>query len=234
MDTTTGNNPASATDASQAAEQLKSTLSSADSTVSQAIQSLGLVHQARLSQASRTAAALKAQYGANDPRVKAAEAAVTAAKTTIGRVSMVGRQLAAPAVQVAKAGWALQGYVLDAQLQPAAKYTVFLVDANKTFLPQYGFAYTDDTGYFVINYAGGQVPAATQLFIEIANTEAKPVYLSSTAFQPAPGSTSFQNIVLPAGGEPIGDPPKEIRVVALPGKDAPSPTGASPSSSSKP
>ncbi len=236
MDRTPSTNESNASTASQAAERLKTTLSSADSSVNQGIQSLGLVHQARLSQATRTAAALKAQYGADDPRVKAAEASVTATKTTIARVSMVRQQLAAPAVQVAKTGWALQGRVVDAQLQPMAKFTVFLVDANKTFLQQYGFAYTDDTGYFLLNYAGGsgQAPAATQLFLEVADTGANPVYLSSTAFQPVLGTASFQNIVLPAGGQPIGDPPQAIRAVALPGKDAQTKKGTTPSKRSKP
>ena len=216
---TTGTAADATPTAAQAAAQLKTTLTAADTDATQHIQNLGLVHQARLSQATRTAAALTTQYGASDPRVQAAQASVTAIQTTVARVSLVSQQLAAPAVQVASAGWALQGFVLNAQLQPAARFTVFLVDADKTYLRQYGFAYTDDTGYFLINYAGdtGQTPPATQqLFVEIANTDAKPVYLSSTAFQPVVGTATFQNIVLPAGEQPIGDPPKEIRAVALP------------------
>ena len=220
MDTTPSSSQTGTPDPSQAAEQLKTTLSTADNSVNQGIQNLGLVHQARLSQATRTVAALTAQYGASDPRVQAAQAAVTATKTTIARVAMVRQQAAAPAVQVAKAGWALQGHVFDAQLQPAARFTVFLVDPNKTFLQQYGFSYTDDTGYFVINYGGGQAPSFSQLFIEVANTDANPVFLSSTPFQPVLGAASFQNIVLPAGGQPIGDPPAAIRAVALPNKEA--------------
>lgn len=227
MDTTPSSNDSTTTTAtaSQAAGQLKATLTSADANVTQGIQGLGLVHQARLSQATRTAAALKAQYGADDPRVKAAEAAVTATQTNIGRISMVSQQLAAPAVQVASTGWALQGHVLDAQLQPVAKYTVFLVDANKEFLKQYGFSYTDATGYFLLNYSGvsGQARAAatttTQLFIAVVNADANPVYLSSTPFQPVLGTATFQNIVLPAGGT-LGDPTQPIRAVAFPGRDA--------------
>lgn len=236
MDTTPGSNETNTSTATQATEQLKTALGSADSSVNQGIQSLGLVHQARLSQASRTVAALTAQYGASDPRVQAAQASVAVTKTTIARVSMVRQQVAVPAVQVAATGWALQGLVLDAQLQPAAKFTVFLVDAKKAFLPQYGFSYTDDTGYFLINYAGGQAPAATatQFFVEIANTDADPVYLSSTAFQPVPGTASFQNIVLPAGGQPIGDPPQAIRDVALPGTAVSAQPVTKPSSPAKP
>jgi hypothetical protein len=146
--TTTNPNP------SQAAEQFTATLTAADGNVTQGLQTLQRVHQARLSLAKRTLAALTAQYGANDPRVKAAQAAVTAKTTTIGKISLVRQQLTAPQVQVNKAGWALQGRVVDATLQPAARFTVFLVDGTKTYQQQYGFAYTDATGYFLISYAG--------------------------------------------------------------------------------
>jgi len=133
MATSSGSSATDSTNTSPA-EQLKAALATADSTVTQGIQNLQSVHQARLAQATRTVVALTAQYGADDPRVKTAEAAVTVRNTTIARISMVRQQLAAPAIQIAQAGWALQGRVLDAQLQPVARFTVFLVDANKEFL----------------------------------------------------------------------------------------------------
>jgi hypothetical protein len=207
------------TAATGSASQLTAALAAADATVTQRIQSLQRIHQARLSQAKRTLAVLTAQYGTGDPRVAAAQAGITAMNTTISRVSMLDQQLSVPAVQVAATGWALQGRVLDAQLNPAARFTVFLVDAEKTFQQAYGFSYTDATGYFLINYPGAGDKAAAQapsLFIEVADTAANPVYLSATAWQPALGIASYQNIVLPAGAQPIGDPPAAIRAVALP------------------
>ncbi len=225
MATTSG----STTDNSSA-DQLKSALATADSKVAQGIQNLQSVHQARLAQANRTVAVLKAQYGADDPRVKTAEAAVAARTTTIGRISMVQQQLAVPAVQVAAAGWALQGRVLDSNLQPLPRFTVFFVDADKDFLKQYGFAYTDATGYFLLNYAGGDSPtaAAPQLFLEVADTQANPVYLSATPFTPVAGATSFQNVVLPPAGQPIGDPTEAIRAVAMPGRQTKPKSGGPP------
>jgi hypothetical protein len=206
------------------ASKLTDALAAADGAVVQGIQGLQRIHQARLSQANRTLAVLTAQYGPNDPQVTAAQAAIAAMNTTIGRLSMVGQQLTVPAVQVSPTGWALQGVVRDAQLNPAAKFTVFLVDEEKTFLQTYGFAYTDATGYFLINYEGPAeaadkaAAAAPLLFIEVADTDANPVYLSSTPFEPQLGVASYQPIVLPAGTQPIGDPPAAIRAVALPVK----------------
>lgn len=216
--------------------QLTSNLAAVDEIAAQRVQTLTWVHQARAAQLSRTAASLKAQYGPNDPGVKSAEAAAAAASATAAQVAVVHHQVTTTDPQVAPTGWALHGRVFDAQLAPEFRYTVFLVDSAKNYQQAYGFAYTDETGYFVLNYPGadpasGQKPAAAsgqksaaapetattpELFVEVADTQARPVFLSTTAFQPVIGSANYQNIVLPAGQQPIGDPPPEIRQVAIP------------------
>jgi hypothetical protein len=214
--------------AAQAAEGLKSALTGADSRAAQGMENLELVHRARLASATRALNTLKTQYGADDAQVKSAQAAVDAATTTIGRISLVRQQLATPQVAVSAKGWVLQGRVTDAQLNPVSRYTVFLVDSTKSYQKQYGFAYTDETGYFVISYGPSaqsgamhtkeEEASSTKLFIEVADNKANPVYLATEAFEPDPGSTTFENIVLPEGGQPIGDPPEAIREVALPVK----------------
>ena len=57
---------------------------------------------------------------------------------------------------------------------------------------------------------------SSPLFVEIANANTQPVYLSKTAFQPTLGAATYQSITLPAGETPIGDPPPAIRRIALP------------------
>lgn len=208
----------------QIKENVTSALTSADDGASQTILNLNLVHKARLSQLTRTAVALKAQYGADNAIVKEAEAAVASRKVTVARITAVHQQIATPAPQVSSVGWALHGRVFSSTLQPEQHFTVFLVDGQKSYQEQYGFTYTDSTGYFLISYAGstdaaaaGSQQAATpQLYIEIANASGKPIYLSTTPFEPAAGSTTYQNITLAAGAKPIGDPPAAIRKVAMP------------------
>jgi hypothetical protein len=197
---------------------LTSALTSADTSATNAAQNLNLVQQARLTQLSRTAATLKAKYGATDPRVVTAEAAVTARKATVARTSALSQQAATPDPAVAATGWALHGRVLNSSLQPVANQTVFLVDEQKTYQEQIGFAYTDSTGYFLISYTppAGQATSQPPIFIEIANQKALPIYLDPTAFQPTVGSATYQNITLPAGEKPLGDPPPAIRKIAIP------------------
>jgi hypothetical protein len=208
-------------DASELGKELVAGLASADTTAAQRVQDLQWIHQARASQLSRTAASLKAKYGADDSRVKTAEAAVAAANLAAARITMVHQQVTTPEPEVEQGGWALHGRVFEPALKPVSGFTVFLVDAAKAYEQAYGFAYTDDTGYFLLNYAGSdpasrgksanETQAQPELFVEITDSKAKPVYLSPTAFQPVPGSATYQNIVLPADDQAIGAPPAQIR-----------------------
>jgi hypothetical protein len=226
-DTASANTPPAAADISS---ELNTTLAAADTTAAQRVQQLQWVHQARVSQLSRTAADLKAQQGAKSVAVKNAEAAVAAAQATAGRVAIAHQALTTLEPQVAANGWALHGRAFDAQLQPVSGFTVFLVDDKKTYQETYGFSYTDDTGYFLLNYAGPDAAAAKpappadaattapQLFLEITDTNANPVYLSTTAFAPVLGTATYQNITLAAGKQTIGQPTAAIRKVAVPPK----------------
>ena len=228
--------PGSSTTSPTVAEinnSVASELSTADSTATQGVQILSNINQARLAQRTRAAASITARFGASSPQATVAEAAVTASKATVARVAIINQQVSAGTPQVSATGWALYGHVYNAQLQPVSAYTVFLVDAKNAYQSAYGFTYTDSTGYFLISFAGDPAssqsptressqPAPTapqtlpQLFIEIANSNALPVYLSKTAFQPTLGAATYQNVTLPAGEAPIGDPPPEIRRIALP------------------
>jgi hypothetical protein len=218
--------------------QVSSGLNNSDEMAAQGVATMTLVHQARVAHMTRTAALLSKKFGADDPRTKAAKAAVAAQEMTVARVSMAQQQVSTPAPQVPSTGWTLYGRVFTASMQPATAYTVFLVDAKKAYQQGYGFSYSDKTGYFQLDFAGekaatpergesatgattgaaGRSTSGPQLFIEVANANAQPVYLSTSAFQPVIGAATYKNIVLPAGEKPIGDPPPEIRAVALPKK----------------
>jgi hypothetical protein len=231
--TTTSSAPA---DMADIGNQITSNLAAADDVAAQRVQTLAWVHQARAAQLSRSAASLKGQYGPDDPSVRSAEAAAAAANATAAQVAVVHHQITTADPPVAAAGWALHGRVFDPQLAPASGHTLFLVDSAKTYQQAYGFAYTDSTGYFLLNYPGpagasGQTPSAAsgqttsevaqaattpELFVGVVDANAQPVFLSATAFQPVIGSATYQNVVLPAGQQPIGDPPPEIRQVAIP------------------
>jgi hypothetical protein len=240
--TTTSASGSEATLEANLGTQVSKALSSADSTTATRTKLLGLVQQARLAQLTRTAASVTAQYGKNSKEAKAAEASVSASQATVTLLAAATRQVTTPAPQVAASGWALHGRVYNSQLQPTESYTVFLVDSQNTYQSAYGFAYTDSTGYFLLNFSGTpaaqnqQQPQASQqagqpattatsqataqatagLYIEIANSKGQPVYLAKTPFAPATGLATYQNVTLPAGEKPIGDPPESIRKGALP------------------
>jgi len=218
-------------DMSDIGSQVASNLAAADNIAAERVQSLIWIHQARAAQLARNAANLKAQYGADDAGVKSSEAAAAAATATAARVAVVHQQVATADPQVAKNGWALHGRVYQVtanQPTPVSGFTVFLADASGTYQQSYGFAFTDDTGYFLLNYPGPDAAAsrhtsaaatqgaeASELFIKVADREAKREYLIDASFQPVIGSATYQNIYLPTG-QSTGQPPPEIRQVAMP------------------
>ncbi len=226
MSTTTTLDPTSAS--AQLTATLRAVISSADTDSAAAVQNLGLVHQARLSSQTRAATLAAAQYGKDSTQAKAAQSAIDATKTAVARTQLASLQINTPQPTVAASGWALHGRVLDSSLAALPQYTVFLVDEQKAYLREYGFAYTDSTGYFLINYApstqgGTQGDAARDasaavpsIFLEVANQKSEPVYLSTAAFAPVLGQATYQTITLAAGEPILGDPPEEIKRVAMP------------------
>ena len=229
--TTKNPNPAAATQTTQPNVQtaVSGALSAANSVATQRLQTFGQLHQARIARLTRAAASLSAQGDAGAVSLAQTHAQIAAEKTIVAKIAVVGQQAAIAAPQVAASGWALHGRVYSSDLVPVPSATVFLVDAEKTYQNAYGFSYTDATGYFLINFpgtppqsatpaAGAQTSAATgsapQLFVAVANASGQPVYLATTAFTPTLGVATYQ--VLPVSGTPIGDPPADIRKVALP------------------
>ena len=228
-------NQQAAKPSTQLASNLPILLASADKIAAEAVQHLGLVKQARVAQLTRVATTATAQYGAGSTQATAAQSEVTATQISVSRIAVVHQQATTPEPPVTKAGWALHGRVYDSNLKPLTSYSVFLVDGQKNYLSVYGYAYTDNTGYFQINYPGSlavgsankvnekgttepfqQAASAGDLYLQVVNDKAEPVYLSATAFQPRVGSATYQVVTLAAGEPKLGDLPAAVRTVAMP------------------
>jgi len=191
----------------------------------------GLVQTARLSGLKRAAAAAVATYGAASTEAAAANQAVTTAQARTGQLQVVSQKAATAPPAVASTDWALHGRVYDANLNPQERYTVFMVDAQNNYISDYGYSYTDATGYFLLRHQGAsaasssgaketgaasKTAAAPQGFVQVCDANANPVFSSTTPFAPVKGKATYQVLTLPASGQSLGDPPAEIRAVAMP------------------
>ena len=240
--TSTGTKP---TDDLKAPSQ--AVVTAADTQAAASVSTLGLIQQARLANLRRTVTLATATYGKESTQAAAAAQAATATAAASARLTVLGQQIDTPAPTVAASGWVLHGRVYASDLTPQASYTVFLVDAQKNYLSNHGFAYTDATGYFLLSSDGSSAakssdaaaaappatsaPAAApsapsappappsasapaQLFLQVADASANPVLLSEKAFVPVIGKAIYQAVTLPAAK--LGDPPAELRAVAMP------------------
>jgi hypothetical protein len=199
-------------------------LTTADGKATDRLENLSLVHQARITQLSRTVMSLTAEYGEGSSQVVAAQAAVTAAAGIVARLQVVRQQTAAEAPKVAATGWAVWGHVYDSNTKPLSGYCVFLVDGQKIFQRAYGFSYTDSTGSFVINFDGGsaatgKAASTPTVFLAITNAKAQPVFVGTTLLSLTIGSATYVDTTLPEGEPVLGDLPEEIRKVAVPPPD---------------
>ena len=113
----------------------------------------------------------------------------------------VWRPKVAPWAAVPEAAWALEGRVYNTQLRPASDYIVFFVDILKNYVSGCGFAYTDTTGYFLIDVPGNAaLPPGKTLFVQVATRAGNPVYLSALPFYFVPGMIAYQSITLQVSG----------------------------------
>lgn len=206
----------SATDQSSitsVADEISTALQSSDEQTASSLQTLSLVHQARTSQLTRYTAAVTTHFGSGSPEATTAQTAVTASQALAVRSDVVNRQLSTAAPIVPAGGWVLHGRVYDAQAGPVAAQTVFLADQQSAFQSEYGFAYTDDTGYFALtadapDTSSPAVVSTPALYLAVSNQKRQPVYFNSTSFEPTPDTATYMNIYLGAGDLPLGAPPR--------------------------
>lgn len=133
--------------------------------VPQQFVTLAAVRQARVNLLQRQAAALATQPGTNAADVAALQTSIQLHQSSIAKFGAVSNQASTPAPSIPANGWVLHGRVRDAHLQPVAKFTVTLTDREKAWQRQYGYAFTDASGYFMLVYAppaAAPCPAPTE------------------------------------------------------------------------
>jgi len=209
-------------DASELRSSLTEALGQVDTAAAGRVQLLQRVYQARASLLSRTADELKARHGAKDSGVQRAEAATTAARTASSQLTSLHLRFTTPDPEVAPGGWLLHGRVFNESRKPMAGFTVFFVDAAKAYRQAYGYASTDETGYFLLRHddrASDKGTAADEdvgdLFVEVTDLKGRLAYLSDTPFRPVVGAAVYQDIVTESAST-RGEPPAEVRKVSVP------------------
>ena len=184
-------------------------VSAADAQAATSVSTLGLIQQARLTNRNRAVTLAEAQFGKDSKQATAARQALTATTAASARINVLSQQVSTAQPAVAATGWVLQGRIYSSELAPLAGYAVFLVDAQKNYQSDYGFSYTDDTGYFLISYDGGaatgQQPAGgdTQTGATEAEATAQPTPAATASAATASAATQLFLQVTDANANPV-------------------------------
>jgi|ERR1700688_554727 len=192
---------------------------SVDSQTAQQFTGLAQIRQARVNQLQREATSLTKAYGANDPGVQAVQASLKNEQTFASRLGVVSTTTSLTPPVAPANGWVIYGQVRNADLTPAPQLTVFLADEARAWLRKYAYAFTDETGYFTLNYAppatartarqtvAGE-PGSLSAYLEVSNPTCKLMYLDASTMSIAVGAVVYRDIVLSAD-VPLGTPPSE-------------------------
>jgi len=121
--------------------------------VPQQFATMAAVRQARINLFQRQLTALQSQPGANAQTVATLQSSIQSQKLSLAALSAVNTQAATPAPPVPAHGWVLYGRITDTNSQPVPKLTVSLTNQERTWLRQYGYAFTDANGNFSLTYA---------------------------------------------------------------------------------
>lgn len=229
-------NPAPAAAATDPGNQLLQLAwtSKSDPQATQQFTGLAQVRQARVNQLTREAALLTKVYGAKNSGVLDVQATLANQQAVAVKLGVVRDTISVTAPTVPLGGWVLYGHVRNADLTPAPQYTVFLADQNHSWITDYGYAFTDPTGYYVLTYdpsgltpsvtppaapasptkTGKPAPAGTSeavnyvltAFVEVSDKTCKVVFmdLNVTTF---PVDTAIRKDILLGAITPAGTPP---------------------------
>jgi hypothetical protein len=162
-------------------------------------------------------------FGADDPGVQALQASLRDQQAFAAKLGVISDAASTEVPTAPPNGWVLYGRVRHADLTPAPRLTVFLADPNRAWLKKYGYAFTDETGFFTLTYApaapvakkaraadtadsASQNPPLTA-YVEVSNADCKLVYLDDTLQSIATGTVVYRDILLLA--DALGNPPCE-------------------------
>lgn len=209
-------------------QNLNTALSKADAQAGVQVHAMSNVHQARLAQVERMADVATAVGGADSEGAKAAATAVKNVQAKVDQIHMLDLQVNVTPPDVAAEATAVYGHVFNGANQPIEGYSVYLVDANNTFQPAYGVAYTQvDGSYRMVSAEEPAGDAASGATATGAGAPAGSAGSASGAATGAVAGTTLQTANLPAVA---GAVTTAAAAGAAPSQPAGEPAAAAPAS----
>lgn len=201
----------------QAEQTLNQVITGADAHRAAGLSHLSTVRQAKSEQWTRERTRLAKLLGDGHPAVVALNQRIAVNASLVTALGVASDQAQTDVPVVDKGGWVVHGRVRDAAFKPQPAMTVALYDENKKWLQQFGYASTDQTGYFLIRYkpqaatertseaAVITTGAITTAHLQVLDAKGRTVHIDSEALALQPDQAYYREIVLT--GELVGQPP---------------------------
>jgi hypothetical protein len=185
----------------------QSDLANADSTRAAALSRLQQLLAARANHSDREQTRLAHGGSAGDPVVLELQTQVARDRQLARLLAVEVDRVNARVPVIAKDGWAVYGFVWNAQWEGQPNLTVAIYDVSGTWMRQFGYARTDNKGYFALpskstavqtNIAGetSRSSVALSLVMHVINQSRTTLFIDKTPLTLTPGTVEYRPIIL--------------------------------------
>ena len=181
-------------------------LAGADPVRAAGLAGLQRLRAAKANGLQREHARLRAQLGANHPRVTALSQQLEANRALTQDLTLEAERATTELPPYDAQTWVLYGRVLSQELTGIPHLTVALYDAHGNWVEAFGYAATATNGYFTLSASQGTWPAGRPVYLRVLNTRAEHVYIDTIPRTPEAGQAEYREISL-ASDLPVCAPP---------------------------
>jgi hypothetical protein len=167
----------------EVAEAIETQIAGLDPQRAEALEGLQKLRAARGIGYVREQKRLALKYGADSPRVAELAEKARFNKDLSRDLAFEITRAKTDTPVVDENGYVLHGFVLDRQGQPIPRLTVAVYDTKGTWIRVLGHGCTDEHGYFILRYSGGEA--------DLKERDAMVITPSAAAAQPRPSARIY-------------------------------------------
>lgn len=201
-------------------------LASADSVRASSLSGLQQVITARANHAQQAQQRLAQKLGAGDPQVIQVQTEVSADLQFAGLLGAEIDRVNARVPTIGKDGWAVFGFVWNAQWVGQPNLTVAIYDVSGAPITRFGSARTDAKGYFALPAKGAPImtqvvttgetgrafATSSPLVMHVMNSSGATLFIDQTPLTVTAGTVEYRPIILDTPSS-SGSPPNSVSEV---------------------
>lgn len=166
---------------------------------------LGRVRTVKENLYSREQSRLTRKYGAQHPRTLAVATKRSRNQNYVREIEFEKVREAVPPTNVDEKSWLVHGFVLNKDGQGVPRVTVAVYDRKNNWYEDFGYACTDEKGYFKLPVSPLPDKPPHTVFLGVTRNQTR-LHSDTQALNPTAGKIDFRELVIDENGEVCSQP----------------------------